>query len=164
MNDPLLVCSVQRAGKRDRDLHEHRGVQMASIEALPQGLTLEQLHDDELSAIRRLADVVNRADVRMAERGDCPRFPLEALQGLGVGGQRLREDLQGDGPVKSCIVGTIDLAHAAAADRRADLVRTEANTRGQHERAGSELAEIIRDDECPVGRRQSRLRVGAWVA
>ena len=103
---------------------------MASIEALSKGLTLEQLHDDEPSAIRRLADVVNRADVRMAECGDCPCFPLEALQGLSVGGQRLWEDFQGDGPVKSCIAGTIDLAHAAAADRRADLVQDRSEHRG----------------------------------
>ena len=48
-----------------------------------QRLALEQLHHHELLAVV-LADVVERADVRMVQDRDDARFALEALDRLGV--------------------------------------------------------------------------------
>ena len=47
------------------------------VEPLGQRLALEQLHDEKVGRAVA-ADVVERADVRMVERGDGPRLALEA--------------------------------------------------------------------------------------
>ena len=46
---------------------------------------------------RLLADVVERADVRMRERRDGARFALEALRRSRIGRERRRQDLDRDG-------------------------------------------------------------------
>ena len=62
---------------------------------------------------------------------DRARFAIEPFAEQGIGGERGGEDLDGDGPVEPRVAGSIDLAHAARADRRDDLVRAEACTSGQ---------------------------------
>ena len=48
-----------------------------------QRLAFQVLHHQEVDAVL-VADVVQRADVRMVQRGDGLRFALEALLHLGV--------------------------------------------------------------------------------
>ena len=55
-----------------------------TLQTLGERLTLEELHDQEGHAVL-LADVVNRADVRVTEAGDRPRFTLEPFE-LRCGG------------------------------------------------------------------------------
>ena len=79
-----------------------------------------------------LADVVNRADIRMIESRRGAGFALEAGQMLFRGGQRGGEQLERDVPVKRQIVCLVDLAHAAGADRSDDLESTgDAGSGGQ---------------------------------
>ena len=56
------------------------------------------------------------------------RLALEALAQLLVGGQVLRQDLDGDGPLEARVPRPVDLAHPARAERREDLVGTEPGT------------------------------------
>ena len=53
-----------------------------------QRLALEKLHDEKRRAVV-LADVVERADVRMLELRERARFALEARAELRVGGEQL---------------------------------------------------------------------------
>ena len=78
------------------------------------------------SGRRRLADVVQRADMRMIECGDAPRLALETGLELGVGCEQRREDLDGDRSSEPGVSRLIHLAHSPCADQRDDLVRTEA--------------------------------------
>jgi len=72
---------------------------------------------------RCLADVVERADVRMVQRGDRLRLALKPLAELVVPGQRRRDHLDGDVAVQARVTRPVDLSHAAGAERRDDLVR-----------------------------------------
>ncbi len=62
------------------------------------------------------SDVVERADVRMRERGDGLGFALEPRAELGIRGEFRGEDLDGDGAVEPCIPRPVHLAHAAGAE------------------------------------------------
>jgi hypothetical protein len=77
---------------------------------------------DELHHEIVRADVVQRADVGMAQRGDGSGFLLEPLGEFGF------RDLDGDDPVKAGVAPLIYLAHAAGADKLGDLVGTEAGS------------------------------------
>src|SRR6185436_11304683 len=107
---------VDRLGRRDPPL---------LLQAVAQRLALEQLHH-RVDDARFVADVVDGEDVGMIERGHRPRLALEAREAIG-GGVGLRgKDLDRDLAPEPRVVGAIDLAHAAPADRAEDLVRAEA--------------------------------------
>ena len=61
----------------------------------------------------------------MAERRDDAGFALEARERLGALDEVLGKHLHGDVTLQPCVAGAIDLAHAAGADRREELVRSE---------------------------------------
>jgi hypothetical protein len=65
----------------------------------------------------------------VAERGDHPGLALEALQELLVLGERGGEDLDRDVPAEPGVARAPDFAHSAGAERRCDLVRSQALTR-----------------------------------
>ena len=64
-------------------------------------------------------------DVRVIQRGEHLRLALEAREAIGVGGERVGEDLQRDVATELRVARAIDLAHAAGADRGDDLVGAE---------------------------------------
>jgi hypothetical protein len=72
-----------------------------------------------------VADVEQRADVRVVERGDGLRLALEALASLLVLGEGRGKDLDGDAAVEARVLPAPDLAHPAGADRRQKLVGPE---------------------------------------
>ena len=75
---------------------------------------------------------MKRADVRMVELGDGARLALEAGAHLGCRGQVRGQHLDGDVAAQARVVGAVDLAHAARAERGEDPVGTERRARGQH--------------------------------
>ena len=92
----------------------------ASGQAIGQRLPVEELHDQIA-----VADVVERADVRMRELRDCFRFALESHPQLRVvrelGGQHFDRDV----PFEPCIARLEHLSHAAGADGRDDFIGPE---------------------------------------
>ena len=90
---------------------------------LEQRLPAQQLHDEVGRSVRlrRLADVVDRADVRMVQRRGRARLALEAPQVFFRRRERRRQQLHRDIAAELQIVRLVDLAHAAGADRRDDL-------------------------------------------
>ena len=95
-------------------------------QALGERLAGEMFHDEVGRAVVA-ADVVERADVRVRERGDGAGLPLEARAAVRIGAQFGGEDLDGDRAVEAGVAGLVDLAHAAGADSRLDLVGSEAS-------------------------------------
>jgi hypothetical protein len=69
--------------------------------------------------------------MRVGQARDRLRFAVEARVERRVPGERRREDLDRDRPPQPRIAGLVHLAHPARAERRDDLVRTEAGTGGQ---------------------------------
>jgi len=50
---------------------------------------------------------------------------LEAIDAAGVGGERLRNQLEGDLPAKTRIACALDLAHPASTEPADDLIRSD---------------------------------------
>ena len=71
----------------------------------------------------RLAEVEDREDVGMGEGRDREGLPLEARDGLGVGGEPVGKDLDGDLAAEPGVARPVDLAHASGPERRQHLVR-----------------------------------------
>ena len=69
-----------------------------------------------------LLDGVNRDDARMVERGDGTRFALESRAAVGVACGLVSEDLQRHLASELRVLGQVDLAHAARAQRAQDTV------------------------------------------
>ena len=90
-------------------------------EALPERLAFDQLHDD----VRGIIDdtqLEHRDQVGMIEGAGRSRLLLESFQPVGICREGRRQDFDGDVPVELGVAGAIDLAHAAGAELRDDLV------------------------------------------
>ena len=101
-----------------------RGTLPGRHEAEPYGLAFQILHDQEVDPVL-LADVMERADVRMVQARDRLGFPLEPLAEIGIVGHMRQEHLDGDGAVQAGVGGLVDLAHAPSAEGRLDFVGAE---------------------------------------
>src|SRR5688500_16759566 len=82
----------------------------------------------------------------MIERGEGPRFALEAGEIFGVGGDPGEEHLDGDFAVEAHVVGAIHLAHAAGAKGGDYLVGADpsAGCQSHEDKAGLEAAKLSR--------------------
>ena len=132
MDDPLPVGRGQRVGHLHRDPQRFVQRQARSLGARAcasalQRFPVQELHDEKRGA-RFLADVEERADVRMGEPRDGARFAVEAFAELRVGGQRLGEHFDRDGAIETRVSAFVHLAHAARADLRGHFVDAEAGT------------------------------------
>jgi len=75
-------------------------------------------------------EAVDRRDIRMIQGGEHLRFSPETSESIGIGRERVREDLQRDVAIELRIAGAVDLAHATRADLRDDLEWAETSARG----------------------------------
>ena len=124
MNDALTMRTVQRISDLDR-AREGRVERQRSLRQ-PRGerFAVDELHDEKVDALI-VADVVDRADVRMVERCHRARLPFEPGSALRIGSPYRRQNLQGDVPAEPCVGGAEHFAHAARTDVRVDAVWAE---------------------------------------
>jgi hypothetical protein len=112
-----LVCVIERLGDllrhRQRFIERHRPLR----DALRQRRPLHQLHHQGA-----VFHSINRSDVRMIERRQHLRFAREPRHAVGIGGEGLRQHLDGDVAPELGIGSTPDLAHAARPELRKDAV------------------------------------------
>jgi len=115
VNDAVLVSGFERVGDltRERECLLQRNP--------PPGNTVRQrlaVHELQREGVGSgvFLETVDRSNVRMVERRQCARFPSEAGQAVGFGGQNLWQDLQSDIPLKLRVTCSVDLAHPAGAD------------------------------------------------
>src|SRR5436190_13605783 len=64
-------------------------------------------------------------NVRMIERRERLRFAREASQAIGIAGEGVRKDLQGDVAIQLRVVCAIHFAHAACPEGGENLIRAE---------------------------------------
>ena len=107
-------CAASSASAiwRAMDSASSRGIG-PSTQPLSEGRPLDQLHDEIVRA-----DIVEVADVGVAESRDGPPLALEPL------GELLGGDLDGHVPIEARIPRPVHLSHAAFSERRQDLVGT----------------------------------------
>jgi hypothetical protein len=124
MHDAALVCGGQCACDLGSEIKHDPRRERAFLQALAQGLTLEQLGDDKGDTIVR-AHVVDRKDVRVIESRGRVSFLLKALQARRVLRDGRRQYLDGHLALELRVVRAIHLAHPALANLRADFVTTQ---------------------------------------
>ena len=83
MNDALGVRGIQRVGDVNRKREERREIQRARGNLVFQSCAIQILHGDEGFA-GILSNIVNRADVRMIQRGRGLGFAPKTFQGLPI--------------------------------------------------------------------------------
>src|SRR5207245_5430524 len=83
VDDSLRMGGVEGVGNLDAKIEHRLDVQRLPSDPVPERLPLQKFHRDEGPTIY-LINFVNRADVRMVQRGCCLGFPLETAESLCV--------------------------------------------------------------------------------
>ena len=77
------------------------------------------------------ADVIEMTDMRMIQCRNGLRFALEARFQVRIGRKMRGQNLDGYVASQPCVARPVHLSHAARAQRRLDLIRTEFRARGE---------------------------------
>ena len=120
---PIACAASSASAILDAEIEEAGRFHRPAADRVVQRLAVEEFHGDEAPALV-LADFVNRADVRMVERGGRARFALEPRRRLRVGRERRRQELERDLPAQARVFRAEDDAHTALADAIEDPVVT----------------------------------------
>src|SRR5262249_9814171 len=130
MDDPLVVRLLERIGDLPGDGQRLVYRDRSFPETLGEILTRRQLHDEEVAgrAARegRRLEAVQVGDAAVAQGGQQLRLALEPAETLRVGREGAREDLDRHVTAELGVAGPVHLAHAAGAERRDDLVVSQA--------------------------------------
>jgi hypothetical protein len=100
------------------------------LEPLSQRFALQVFHYEEIDPIRA-PNIVQSADVLMAEARDGPCFALEPLPQLCVLREMLAQNLDRYSAIQARVSGLVYLAHAAFAEKDEDFVRSQASSGGE---------------------------------
>ena len=125
MDDALLVCRFQGAGNLTRDRQDVGERNRPVGDAIRKRRAFNQFKDERVRGAR-VFEAVDVADVRMIERREDLRFAPESREPIGIGAERLGQDLQRDVASKLGVPRAIDFAHAAGPKGGEDFVRAEA--------------------------------------
>lgn len=132
MDDSVAVRGIERAGDLGTVAEDEIDRKRSLLQSVGQRLAFDQLHYQKVGAVV-MADVEERADVRVVELGDRPGLALEPRLELGIRGEAGGEDLDRDVALQTGVPGAPDLSHTPRAEGRDDLVGTKAETwRGTH--------------------------------
>ena len=122
MNDPVAMCPIERRTDLDSVPKGLIDTEGPLTQSRCQGFAIDVFHDKERRPVL-LADVVERADVGMAQLADEPGFPLETLASFRISREGSRQHLDGRRPTEARVDGLVDLAHASPAELGLDPVR-----------------------------------------
>ena len=98
---------------------------------------LDQFQDQRRHAVG-LFQPVDAADVRVIQRRERSRFPLESIDPLRIQEEGVRKDLDRHVATKLRVVRAVDLAHAAGPEGGQNLVRPD---------SGGDLEEHLRESQ-----------------
>ena len=105
---------IQRIGNLYPQIQELGDLERTPLDHVLQGRAFQILHGDKRLAIF-LADVIDRADIRMIQ-GRCRlRLPLKTAQSLRVLGYVIGKKLERHKAMQPRVLGLVHHAHAAAA-------------------------------------------------
>ena len=139
----LLVRRFERLGDLPRD--RQRFVERQSGPRAMRSASVGPSTSSSTSARHavRVLEPVDGADVRMIERGEHLRFALKPREPLGIGRERVGQDLQRDVATELRVARAIHLAHPARAEQADDLVDAE-RAAGFEGHAGRVMANYTR--------------------
>ena len=113
--------SIQCVGNLDTQIQHRFHFQWLAIDLMSERLPLQQFHGNEGSSID-LIYFVDRADVRVVQRGRSLGLPLETAKGLRVVGKFVGKEFQGDVATELQVFCLVHHAHAPTADLAEDAV------------------------------------------
>ncbi len=128
MHETHLVRLGERIGDLGGDAEGLVRRQRTLRQPLLQRLAFHQFHDQEVNAVL-MADIVQRADVRVGKFRNCLGFAVQSLAQSGIGRQIGGQDFDGYIALESSVAGAIHLTHPAGAERGEDFVRSELGAR-----------------------------------
>ena len=117
MDDALLVRRLERVPDLPGDGQSLVDRHRPDREPLGERLPFDELEHESFDAVG-FHEPVDRADVRMVERGQKLGFPLEPRQPLGVLRDRLGKDFDRKVPVQLGVPRPVNLPHPSRAERR----------------------------------------------
>ena len=118
---------VERIGDLGAEFQNLIKRQGAFSEALGERFSFDAFHNEIVDSVL-LADVVQNANVRMAQAGNGSCLALEALPANGVRREVSGEDFYGDGAIEASVARAVDFAHPARAERILNYVWAKAGT------------------------------------
>ena len=116
----MIQCARNFDGVCERLVERHP----AACQSRGKGVAVEVLHDEEVDLIVR-ADVVQRADVRMGKRGDCPRLAAQPRAHMLIERSTGREKLERHPAIEAGVTRAEHLTHPSRPDEPFDTVRPE---------------------------------------
>ena len=90
----------------------------------------DELEHERFQAVRFL-EPMDARDVRMIQRSEKLRFPLESCEPFVIVGEFFGKNFDRDVALELRVARAIDLAHTAFSDWRDDLVGAEARSGGE---------------------------------
>jgi hypothetical protein len=115
------MCRIQRIGNLDAQIEHRFDLQRLAGDPVPECLPLQQFHGDE-GPSAHFVNFVDRADVRVVQRGRSFGFALKTAEGLRIVCKFVGQELEGNKPSELEVFRFIDHAHASAADLADDAV------------------------------------------
>ena len=133
MHDAVAMGLLQCLGNLNPVLQRLLERQRTFFQPIGERLAVEQFHDQIVGSIL-FADVVEMADVRVAQSRNRFGFALKARFQIRIGRKMRGQDFDGDIPAEPGVARAVDFAHASGAQRGLNLVRPE--FRASRERHG----------------------------
>src|SRR5262249_44595640 len=124
VDDSLLVGGPKRIADLYAKIQELAHGQRFVANAVPERLPFQELHHQEGLAVK-IADVVNRANARVIQRGRSTSLLPKPVKRHAVGGERLRQKLDRNRALEAWVVGFVDLTHPAFRNEPQYEVRTD---------------------------------------
>jgi hypothetical protein len=154
VDEAVGVCVGER-GRHLRGHVERRGErERAAADVLAQRRAAHQLHD-EVGVLVRLGDLVDDDDVGVVELRGGAGLAQEATGGVADVVAALLDELDGDGAAEHFVLGPVDDAHAARAERLTDEVAPDLAPLQPRRCAAGGVGQRVR----PVGRLMPFVRV-----
>lgn len=126
MDDVLLVRCLEGFGHLAGDGEEFVKGDRRGGDAIGKGGAIDEFHDDGA-----LFNAEYGSDVGVIERGKDLRFAGEAGETIGVSGEGIWKDFDGDIAIELSVGGAVDSAHSAFAQFSGDAVMSDGL--GEHE-------------------------------
>src|SRR5262249_4778505 len=109
------MSSVERVANLDAQLQYCFDLQWLASDHVPEDLPLQQFHRYECFPVGFI-NLVNRADVRVVQRGRSFGLPREAAEGLWMGGEFAGKNLEADMAPQLQIFCLVHNPHTPTAD------------------------------------------------
>jgi hypothetical protein len=139
----MVMCLIEGIGELRRNMQDFVERQWPPKEPMRERLAGEVLDDQVIGAVL-LADVVQRADVRVRQARDRASFTPKTFSSTRIDRRLSRQDLNGNCAIKAAVACFVDFTHPPCAEWREDFIHAKPGARGEDHDA-SDVRDYIED-------------------